>query len=250
MRTEVKFSTPDEAPITRWEDWARPKRGYQWVPGRSAMELAKAWFTDGHLSAPQELTDLLHSHPRLNDLKLIRGVPELVTSLPVRGEGRNHDLWLLGRTDRDSVTICIEAKVDEPFGNETIAEYRATALHRRGKGARTGAPERIDALLKIVGGPASAWDSIRYQLLTAICGTVLQAKQDSSSLAVFVVHEFRTDKTKLENVQRNSEDYERFLAVIGIPSPVATNGRLQGPVTVDGAECLLGKAVRRTKAGE
>lgn len=55
MHTELRFSMPDKTPITRWEDWTPPKRAYQWVPGRSAMELAKAWFTDGHLSAPQEL---------------------------------------------------------------------------------------------------------------------------------------------------------------------------------------------------
>jgi hypothetical protein len=213
------------------------------------MELAKAWFTDGSLSPPRELVDLLGSHPRLHNLSLVRGIPECVTSLPVKGEGRNHDLWLMGRTEHDSVTICIEAKADEPFGNETVAEYRATALHRIEKRERTGAPERIDALLRMVGRPASTWDSIRYQLLTAICGTVLQAKKDSSSLAIFVVHEFQTEKTKLENLQRNREDWERFLAVIGIPSSTAIDGRLQGPVTINGVECLVGKAVRLMKAG-
>jgi len=247
MQSELELSRPDKTPITCWEEWTPPKKEYQWVLGRSAMELAKAWFAGGRLSPPQELIKLLDSHPRLHNLKLIRGIPECVTILPVKGEGRNHDLWLIGRTEHDSVTICIEAKADEPFGNETVAEYRATALRRREKRERTGVPERINALLKLVAGSASYWDPIRYQLLTAMCGTVLQAKKDSSSLAVFVVHEFRTEKTKPENLERNNEDYERFLTVIGIPSSSAMNGCLQGPVMIDGVECLVGKAVTTMK---
>jgi hypothetical protein len=208
------------------------------------MELAKAWFPEGHLSVPPEFMSLLISHPQLQGLKLINGIPERVTRLPERGEGRNHDLWLLGRTESELVTICVEAKADEPFGNDTVAEYRNAALRRRERGEATRAPERINALLDMVGEPKSTWDSVRYQLLAAICGTVLQAKYDTSSLAVFVVHEFQTDKTKAENLQRNSEDYEKFLAVIDFPSSESTNARLHGPATIDGMECLMGKAVR------
>jgi len=211
------------------------------------MEFAKAWFPGGHLSAPPELMSLLLSHPRLYDLKLLRGIPEFVTSLPERGEGRNHDLWLLGRTERESVTVCIEAKADEPFGNDTVAEYRKAALDRRERRESTRVPERIDALLDMIGKPQSNWDAVRYQLLTAICGTILQAKADSSTLAVFIVYEFHTDKTAAENLQRNSEDYERFLSVIGIPSFASTVARLHGPVTIGGLECFVGKAVREAR---
>jgi len=211
------------------------------------MELAKAWFPSGRLFAPPELMGILFSHSRLHGLKLIRGIPELVTSLPERGEGRNHDLWLFGRTQRESVTICVEAKADEPFGNGTVAGYRKTALHRRERGESTRVPERIDALLEMIGKPTPSWEAVRYQLLTAICGTILQAKHDSSNLAVFVVHEFRTDKTTAENLQRNSEDYARFLTVIGVPSRAYTGGYLQGPVTIQGMECLVGKTVRPVK---
>jgi hypothetical protein len=211
------------------------------------MELAKAWFTDGRLSTPAELMQLLLSHPRLRGLKLIEGAPERVTTLPVRGEGRNHDLWLSGETERERVTICIEAKADEPFGNETIEEYRTAALHRRERGESTGAPERIDALLKMVPGSIADWGPIRYQLLTAICGTALQGRRDKATLAVFVVHEFQTIKTRREFLDRNREDYERFLTVIGIPSFASTDRVLNGPVTIDGMECLVGKAIREVK---
>ena len=248
MQTDMTLSRPDGTPITGWEEWTRPKRDYQWAPGRSAMELAKAWFPGDRLHPPPELMGLLLSHPRLQGLKLIRGIPEHVTRLPERGEGRNHDLWLLGRTQNESVTICLEAKADEPFGNDTVAEYRKAALHRIEQGESTRVPERIDALLGIIGKPPSNWESVRYQLLTAICGTVLQAKQDLSSLAVFVVHEFQTEKTTADNLRRNSEHYERFLTVIGVASPSNTDGHLHGPLAIHGMECFVGKTVRSMKA--
>ena len=90
----------------------------------------------------------------------------------------------------------------------------------------------------MIGKPTSNWEAIRYQLLTAICGTILQAKHDSSNLAVFVVHEFHTDKTTAENLQRNSEDYAKFLTAMGIPSGGKKSGCLHGPVMIDGMECL------------
>lgn len=250
MQTDLTLTQPDGTPIKHWEEWTRPKKDYQWACGRSAMELAKAWFADGNLSAPPELMSLLFSHPSLRGLKLINGIPERVTSLPERGEGRNHDLWLLGRTERESVTICVEAKADEPFGNNTVAEYKKAALQQRKRHESTRAPERIDALIAMIGKPKSNWDAVRYQLLAAICGTILQAKNDSSNLAAFIVHEFQTDKTTMENLQRNRKDYERFLAVIGIPSSESTDARLHGPVTIDGMECLVGKAVRVFPAKE
>ena len=129
-----------------WEDWERPKLDFHWKPGRSAMELAKSWFREERPSPPSEFTALLVSEPRLQELKLLRGTPELVTALPERGEGRNHDLALVGKTPRESVTICIEAKADEPFGNETVREYWGGAIRRRNLGESTRVPERIQTL--------------------------------------------------------------------------------------------------------
>lgn len=245
MTIDLKLSKPDGGQITKWPEWTRPKKEYQWADGRSAKELAKAWFPDGYVDVPPELSSLLNSHSRLAGLELIKGMPEFVTNLPERGEGRNHDLWLFGKTRNESVTLCIEAKADEPFGNDTVSEYREKALQRRKRGESTRVPERIAALLDIVGRPSANWEVVRYQLLTAICGTALQAKEDSSNLAVFIVHEFRTSRTTEANLQRNCEDYERFLNAIGIKSGNDSDGHLFGPVTINDIECLVGKAVKK-----
>ena len=243
MIPPLSLSRPNGTPITNWEMWTRPKKDYQWEPERSAMELAKSWFRQSSASAPKELLQLLYSSARLKGLRLIRGVPEHVTSLPERGEGRNHDLWLLGRTDQEQITICIEAKADEPFGNETVAEYRLSANKRRGSGESTRVPERIDQLLALVPASDHQWDKIRYQLLTAICGTAIQAQRDGSTLAVFVVHEFHTRKTTLDKLLANKKEFDLFMSVItGFYKPVI-EGTLYGPFIVGDVDCLIGKIV-------
>jgi hypothetical protein len=240
--------------IENWEDWERPKRDYQWKPGRSAMELAKSWFREGRLSPPDEFIALLMSEPRLQELRLLRGTPELVTALPERGEGRNHDLALIGQTPRESVTVCVEAKADEPFGAETVLEYWERAMRRQNLGESTRVPERIQALLRMIDRSGllpgeSAWGLVRYQLLAAICGTVRQAQLDCSSLAVFVVHEFHTESTLKENLRRNQLDLEEFLSVLSAGAMSLESGRLYGPFEITGVDCFVGKAVAESGEG-
>jgi hypothetical protein len=245
MKTPITLTRPDGTPINKWEMWTRPKKDYHWQLGRSAMELAKSWFHESIISAPEELLQLLNTSDRLAGLHLLRGIPECVTKLPERGEGRNHDLWLLGQTNREQVTICIEAKADEPFGHETVAEYRLLANQRRDSGESTRVPERIIQLLSLVPGDHSLWENIRYQLLTGICGTAIQAQRDGSVVAVFVVHEFHTFKTTPDNILVNTKDFNTFVAAItGISAPVVA-GTLYGPIVVGSVECMIGKTVRR-----
>jgi hypothetical protein len=207
------------------------------------MELARSWFRQGKVAPPEELLHLLASSPRLADLQLLKGVPELVTDLDKLGEGRNHDLWLLGRTDQEQVTICIEAKADEPFGDQTVAKYYSSASRRREAGESTSVPERINNLLSLVSGPSAKWNNVRYQLLTAICGTAIQAQRDGSSLAVLAVHEFRTTETKPDKLDTNRKDFEFFMTVARESQESVTEGIFYGPVAVGGIDCLIGKAV-------
>ena len=117
----MNLTRADGTPINKWEDWTPPKHEKHWKSGRSAMELARAWFRVGQNAAPpEELIELLSSHERLTNLEFIQGTPELVTQLPQKGEGRNHDLHFICKTPLERVTFCIEAKADEPFGNYQV----------------------------------------------------------------------------------------------------------------------------------
>jgi hypothetical protein len=122
MKMTIIFKNCAGEPINDWQNWTRPKQSYHWKEGRSAMELARSWFRMETPQCPTELQSLLSTNARTANIQFDVGHPEFVTSLPERGEGRNHDLMLKGHTGGEAVVVCVEAKVDEPFGAK-IGEY-------------------------------------------------------------------------------------------------------------------------------
>lgn len=249
MNSLVLYNSAGQ-PITDWQDWTPPKRSYHWKAGRSAMELAKSWLPAATPRCPPELTALFGTNSLAASLHLEEGHPEFVTPLPERGEGRNHDMMLTGTTVSGKAVVCVEAKVDEAFGLK-IGEYWHEA---KGSGRPTRAPERIQSLLEIVFGAKSQpdqqpWCDLRYQLLTGIAGTLLQAADERAPVGVFVVHEFQTSLANPKLVTANAQDYQRFVELLFSVSSVKT-GQIYGPLTFQShqrlahpVELYVGKAV-------
>src|SRR5437773_11163642 len=97
---DSRLTRPDGTPIKDWRVWSPPKEPKHWRAGRSAVELARAWFTKTNPQVPPEFAALLATSPLLDGLRDLKGTPEYVTSLPEAGEGRNHDLALEGEATR------------------------------------------------------------------------------------------------------------------------------------------------------
>ena len=230
--------TKDEHVITSVETWfqfAPPKDGAkQWVDGRSAKELAKAWFpASGMARVPVELEKLLASHDDVIGAEITHGSPEVRIRLDdFPGETRNADLVLLSSRGKEQIVLTIEAKADEPF-DMTIGEKLDSAP----KGSNI--PKRVEQLCLALFGstPAdkSSLKNLRYQLLNATAATLIEAKQKNACKAVFVIHEFVTDKTASEKLNANQNDLVSFTkelsrgAVTSVPS-----GVLFGPLNVPG----------------
>jgi hypothetical protein len=233
---DLDLKRPDGGAIADWRAWSPPKDLKHWRPGRSAVELARAWFTAETPRIPPEFAALLASSPLLAGLGGLKGVPEHVTSLPEAGEGRNHDLVLEGEAAGGRVLIAVEAKADEKFGPR-IGKYWAQTREERSApgGTPSRAPERIEALLVLLAGPEvlptqDPWNRIRYQLLTAAVGALLEAQTRKASLAVLAIHEFRTSETDENSLDRNAADLEAFLAALGLlPAAPMQPGILYGP---------------------
>ena len=231
---ELSMKGPGGRPISDWRSWTRPKAERHWRAGRSAMELARGWFTSPVPVCPPEVRSLLESHPVSVGTVLTEGWPEHVTALPERGEGRNHDLLLVGYREGSSVVVSVEAKVDEQFG-ERIGDY----WHRARKFKKpTRAPERIEALLSLVFGSdarpdTNPWTSLRYQLLTAVAGTAIEAAQREADTAVLIVHEFLTHSANAAKVAENAQDLSDFVSVLLSENAVSVQpGRLYGPTVL------------------
>ena len=72
---------------------------------------------------------------------------------------------------------------------------------------------RSDAsLLELLWGASAnpgiaPWSGLRYDLLTGVAASVLEAERKGASMAIFVLHEFRTTATKADKLKRNESDY-------------------------------------------
>jgi hypothetical protein len=226
----MKIHGRTDRDISDWRDWTRPKKTVQWKAGRSAMELARAWFTSPVPVIPPEIEALLASRPETADARLTDGWPELSTKLPERGEGRNHDLVLRGRCASGELLVAVEAKVDESLG-PPIGEYSQKSKNTKGSRAFV----RIDALLAMAFGHSAnpnraPWSGLQYQLLTALCGTAIEAGSRNCDVAVLIVHEFRTASAAAEKLAENSEHFADFLRALG--GPAVSNEALHGPFMV------------------
>lgn len=241
----------DGQPIVDWRSWTRPKAKYHWSAGRSAMELARSWFTSPVPIIPPEVESLLGSNPSTAGVAMAEGWPEHVTGLPERGEGRNHDLLLVGYRDGRRVVVSVEAKVDESFGDR-LGDYWQRARQSKNK---TRVPQRMEALVSMVFGSGARpdvepWSSLRYQLLTAVAGTAIEAAQREADTAVLVIHEFITHSADATKLAGNDQDLGDFVSVLlshGVdrvqpgllygPAALAAGENLSGPV-----ELFIGKA--------
>ena len=243
------------------EDWLRyapPKGGAeQWRDGRSAKEFARAWVESGSVSVPDELVALLSSHPDTQSAVLENGEPEARLAFDRRvGEVRNADLAVRAVSGSAPLALTIEAKADEPF-DQLVPNTLADALDRILERGRGGGIDRVrDLATSLLHPPARGLPPLRllrYQLLTAVAGSLAWARQLEAPRAVLVIHEFQTSQTSTRELQRNAQDLDLFVARLtaGALRGLAV-GSLVGPIRVPGdplfdkpADLYLGKIVRR-----
>ena len=235
-----------------WEEHALPpeRKKLQWKESRSEFELGRSWTAHGAPALPHELMALLDSHEGTRGIVIQSGITQHETTLPFGARGpRCHDLVLHGEQDGCTVTVCIEAKADESFGG-TVAEE----LRKARKRPVTRFPERLDWLTRsLLGLPAfedhqflvlsDAVANLPYQLLSAIGGTLLEAKLRRASKAVFIIHEFRTTSTADAKMDDNAKALNGFLHLLqstnhgrGDELELAS-GHIVGPISI--AACLV-----------
>lgn len=183
-----------------WRVECPPKKGdIQWVDGRSAKELEK-YMTRNLPSVPAEIESVLK--PIVSSKSEFDWDAESVTQLPGIGEGRNHDAILF---INENIVITIEAKADETLGNLIEDEIKNASVNKL---------YRITSLLEyIFKGGFKNYHKLRYQLLTASVGTILEAQNKKCKTAVLLVLVFKSNgDVKEENLIANHKDIEAFLS--------------------------------------
>jgi hypothetical protein len=139
----------------------------------------------------------------------------------------------------------VEAKADEPFG-ELVSEVWASSTDAEGQPVgKSRRAQRLQALLALLFGPTATpahapWSEMRYQLITAAAGTVIQAARDQASVGVLVIHEFLTDKVdRAAKVPANAADYALFASTLTANAgDRIRSGVLYGPVKIPRGQYL------------
>ena len=244
--------------VEEWFKWAPPKANYQWDPERSAYELARAWCEPDGPRMPDQLRRLLDSRIETRGPVVEQYLPEhRIRFDSHRGEPRNADMAFVGRTSVGKVAVTIEAKADEPFGG-TVAETLSDAVERLIETPRSRGIQRIQDLTRALFGvrlkKQPKVGALRYQLLTAVAGSLAYAIANDADTAALVIHEFRTCKTNDTLHEVNAQDLDDFLLRLGGvragKPPLENSFEFVGPFTVPGAPLfdkppplLIGKIV-------
>ena len=185
--------------VESWKQVKPPKKGdLQWRDGRSAKELAK-YMTNAFPIIPAEIENILQNF--VSVYATFDWDAEYVTLLPKKGEGRNHDAILYN----DDILVTVEAKADETLGKLIGEEMQKASINKL---------SRISMLLEYLFEDGfNQYHNLRYQLLTAAVGTILEAKRKNIDTAVMLVLVFKTngDITE-EKIASNHKDIENFFA--------------------------------------
>lgn len=200
-----------------------------WVDGKSEKETAKHWVH----TIPEQFKNIVSEF----NLKFKICSPEYVLRFDnYGGYGRNHDLLIIAEdNDTKKVLIAFESKADEAF-RKTVLEAKEDAEIEDEQNPDSMELVRIGdlryALFKVQGEDLF---QLRYQLLTAIAGTLYEAKEQNADKAIFIVQTFISDETNWDNYRRNQDDLNSFIDQLSDGQiTVIHEGILVGPIKVPG----------------
>jgi len=193
-----KFFIPANNP----EDWktllADPNK--HWKTGYSAKALAYCW-QEANDFPPEVMNMFKASGIKIfQDVEFLLAFPEYKVPLPGGRRASQNDIFVLAKGNGQLVSIMVEGKVSEPFG-ETVADWK---LHDRG-----GKKIRLKYLCDELQLDEDKVDHIRYQLLHRTASAVIEAKRFNAQNALMLVHSF-------SQLDEWFDDYCQFLALFGV----------------------------------
>ena len=198
--------------LADWERYASTKG--KWADGFSAKELARLWLGGaGHRHVEAALVDVIPG------LRIEQAIAEAQVSFDkYEGGVRNHDVLAYGPCDGGHAVIGVEGKVNESLDSRLEGKYTAAAQRKR-EDKNTNLDRRVDDLLAAIIGKRYRDDpklaNLRYQVFSAIAGTVAAAKPTTTAAAV-VVHLIDTEHAKPKKFEQTRDAVADFARAAGI----------------------------------
>ena len=198
----VSFFHPTDGP----EDWKRllAEPDKQWKSGHSAKALAYSW--EEARGFPVEVKRVFRRSgiDIFRDINMLVVFPEYKVPLPGGRRASQNDIFILARGSGQLVSIMVEGKASEPFG-DTIAKWKT--------GAGNGRKIRLAYLCDLLRLDIAKVDHIRYQLLHRTASALIEAQRFNAPNALMLVHSFSRHNEWFE-------DYEQFTALFGVTGKV------------------------------
>jgi len=184
--------------ICNWrERLAKPDS--QWKRGYSALETAVSWENAGRQPAglPKPIADLFRGSI-FGEATLLLAIAEHKVPLEGGLADSQCDVWALLSTTAGGVSLSVEAKANETFGqgNESLRDWLIAGESERSHQNRENRWEHVSAHL-----PHAAQDAyslVPYQLLHRCAAAVIEAKRFQLPNAAFVVQAFAAPDKSFE----------------------------------------------------
>lgn len=193
-------------PSTKPEDWqsllADPEK--HWRKGYSARALAFCWQEANGFPACVNRAFKKSDIDLFQNMEVLLAIPEYKVSLPGGPRSSQNDLFVLAKSNDELISIAVEGKVSEPFG-DTVSKWLQNPT--RGRKKRLGF---LCAELGLAGADVS---NIRYQLLHRTASAILEAKKFNAANALMLVHSFSQKDEWFE-------DFFLFSALFGIDAKI------------------------------
>ena len=195
--------------IKRIEDWyckAGPKdKDAQWKEDYSAKEFARLWFkNETNLIEPKEIKNIIDSIYGTHQLLFC--FPEYFSSLDTEKSGRNHDMFILGFSKTHGLfVVCIEAKVEEKFGDKTVKQYLDSVNEQ------SGVPKRVSWMKEKLDMSNRNIDNIYYQLLTAACGTITEAEKYDCKNCMTLIVQIIPQREISSAIEAHKKEIKKFI---------------------------------------
>ena len=214
--------------IGSWrERLARPDD--QWERGFSAFESAVSWELASRSASgiPEPIEELFEANGYGEPMLVLAVAEHKVDLPPNRTAASQSDVWAVVSTSLGMLSLTVEAKAKEAFGDAILRTWR------EGNGSEASKRNRLDRWNYVCAHlpKSDSFDEVRYQLLHRCASAVIEAKRLGFQHAAFIVQAFQTPDGSFQ-------DFKVFCEALKIPSAPGT----MATTTVDGIRLSLGWA--------
>lgn len=194
-----KFFIPANNP----EDWkqllAKPDK--HWKTGYSAKSLAYSWQKANGF--PRSVVKVFKDSglSLFEDIEVLLAFPEYKVPLrPYESKPSQNDIFILARGNDELISITVEGKVSEPFG-EIVTDWKLSDMG--------GKETRLDYLCSLLQLKKDEISHIRYQLIHRTASALIEARRFNAENALMLVHSFSP-------TNEGFEDYCQFLNLFNV----------------------------------